>query len=180
MHSGCDSRWHYERQDQLTFLDGHARAFAHLGGVPQRMVYDNLKPAVRRRQFPPRQLSERFQALASHHLFEPCFARPGEGHDKGGVEARSQAIRLQHLTPIPRWESLEEISDWLLSEVERHATARVEERCGEEQHWLRPVHETAFDPRRLTSVSVGRSAMARVEGTWYSVPSPWARLRAAS
>ena len=38
--------------------------------------------------------------------------------------------------------------------------------------------ETAFDTRRLTSVSVGRSAMARVEGAWYSVPSHWAGLRA--
>lgn len=30
-------------------------------------------------------LYERFQALASTYLFEPCFARPGEGHDKGVV-----------------------------------------------------------------------------------------------
>ena len=83
MYSGRDFCWLYERQDQLALLDGHVRAFAHFGGVPQRMVYDNLKPAVRRSQFPRRQLTERFQALASHYLFEPCFARPGEGHDKG-------------------------------------------------------------------------------------------------
>jgi len=33
-----------------------------------------------------RQLTARFAACASHYLFEPCFARPREGHDKGGVE----------------------------------------------------------------------------------------------
>lgn len=38
--------------------------------------------------------------------------------------------------------------------------------------------EAAFDPRRLTSVSVGRSAMARVDGAWCSVPSHWAGLLA--
>ena len=27
--------------------------------------------------------SEPFRALVSHYLFEPSFARPGEGHDKG-------------------------------------------------------------------------------------------------
>jgi transposase len=27
-------------------LDGHVRAFAHFGGVPARVRYDNLKPAV--------------------------------------------------------------------------------------------------------------------------------------
>ena len=40
--------------------------------------------------------------------------------------------------------------------------------------------DVAFDPRRLTSVSVGRSAMARVEGAWYSVPSHWGGLRATA
>ncbi len=180
MHSGCDFVRLYERQDQFAFLDGHVRAFAHFGGVPQRMVYDNLKPAVRRLQFPRRQLTERLHGLTSHYLFEPCFARPGEGHDKGRVEARGQAIRLQHLTPIPRGESLDELSRWLLSEVERHAPTRVRERFGEEQRWLRRPPETAFDARRLTSVSVGRGAMARVEGAWYSVPSHWAGLRATA
>ena len=42
MHSGRDCVWLYERQDQLAFLDGHVRAFAHFGGVPRRSVYDNL------------------------------------------------------------------------------------------------------------------------------------------
>ena len=49
MHSGRDFCWLYERQDQLAFLDGHVRAFAHFGGVPRRMVYDNLSAAVRSR-----------------------------------------------------------------------------------------------------------------------------------
>jgi transposase len=146
MHSGRDFCWLYERQDQLAFLDGHVRAFAHFGGVPQWMVYDNLKPAVRRLQFPRRQLTERFQALVSCYLFDPCFARPGEGHDKGGVEARGRAIRLQHLTPIPRGESLDELSGWLLSEIERHAPTRVRERFGVEQRWLRPPPETPSTP----------------------------------
>ena len=42
MHSGRDFVRLYERQDQLAFLDGHVRAFAHFGGVPRRTVYDNL------------------------------------------------------------------------------------------------------------------------------------------
>ncbi len=78
MYSGRDFCWLYERQDQLAFLDGHVRALAHFGGVPQRMVYDNLKPAVQRLQFPRCQLTERFQGLASHYPFESCFARPGD------------------------------------------------------------------------------------------------------
>jgi transposase len=90
MYSGRDFAWIYDRCDQVSFLDGHVRAFAHFGAVPQRAVYDNLRPAVRRIVLAERELTGRFQALVSHYLYEPCFARPGEGHDKGGVEGRGR------------------------------------------------------------------------------------------
>ena len=35
MYSGRDFAWIYERQDQISFLDGHVRAFAHFEGVPR-------------------------------------------------------------------------------------------------------------------------------------------------
>jgi transposase len=38
MYSGRDFAWIYERQDQVSFLDGHVRAFAHFAGVPARGV----------------------------------------------------------------------------------------------------------------------------------------------
>lgn len=128
MHSGRDFVRLYDRQDQIAFLDGHVRAFAHFGGVPRRIVYDNLKPAVRHVHFPRRQITERFEALASHYGFEPCFARPGAGHDNGGVESRRKGIWLQVLTPIPRGDSLAALSAWLQREVDRFAPARLEER----------------------------------------------------
>jgi hypothetical protein len=68
-------------------------------------------------------LTERFAALATPYLCEACFARPGEGHDKGGVESRGKAIRLQHLTPIPAGASLKALAAATLTEVE--ATSRT-------------------------------------------------------
>jgi len=106
MYSGREFAWLYERCDQLAFLDGHVRAFTYLEGVSRRCVYDNLKSAVRKIVGARRELSGRFLALVSHYLFEPDFTRIGEGHDKGGVESRGKAIRLQHLTPIPRGDRL--------------------------------------------------------------------------
>jgi transposase len=41
MYSGRDFAWIYERQDQISFLDGPVRAFAHFAGVPSRLAYDN-------------------------------------------------------------------------------------------------------------------------------------------
>ena len=81
MYSGKDFVWLYETCDQLSFLDAHVRAFEYFGGVPQRIVYDNLSAAVKKVIGSERELTERFMALMSHYLFEPCFARPGEGHE---------------------------------------------------------------------------------------------------
>jgi hypothetical protein len=47
------------------------------------------------------QLILNFAALASHYLLEACFCRPGERHDKGGVESRGKAVQQQVLVPIP-------------------------------------------------------------------------------
>lgn len=185
MYSGRDVAWVYERCDQLAFLDGHVRAFTHLGGVPWRIVYDNLSSAVKRIVGAERELTDRFQALTSHYLFEPCFARPGEGHDKGGVEGRGKGIRLQHLTPVPRGESLGAIAAGLLGELDRAAAVTVDaegrsilDRFEQERLLLRPLPECPFEARRFELVSVSKQALVRIDGATYSVPSPWARLEA--
>jgi transposase len=179
MYSGKDFVWLYDRADQLSFLDAHVGAFEYFGAVPHRIVYDNLAAAVKKKIVgSERELTERFVALASHYLFEPCFARPGEGHDKGGVEARGKGIRLAHLTPIPRGESLSEISEVLLREVELAFTS--EQRFAEEQRHLRELPEHPFEARKVELVSVSRRSMVRIEGATYSVPSEWASLRATA
>jgi len=187
MYSGRDFVWLYDRCNQLAFLDGHVRAFAYFDGVPRRVVYDNLTAAVKMRVGLERELTERFAALASHYLFEPCFARIGEGHDKGGVEARGKGIRLAHLTPIPRGRNLQQIATVLLADVDRAAGNKVDregrsvlERFAEEAKMLRPLPKRPFEARRVKLVQVSKQALIRVEGVQYSVPSHWARLEATA
>ena len=186
-YSGRDFVWIYDRCDQLSFLDGHVRAIEYFGGVAARWVYDNLTLAVKRRVGLRRELTDRFQALVSHYLIEPCFARPGEGHDKGSVESRGKAIRLQHLTPVPRGESLAEISATLLCEVDRLWRQRrrreadpPEEAWARESERLSPLPAVAFEARETTLVQVSRQAMIHVEGSRYSVPSRWKLLEATA
>jgi len=54
--------------DQISFLDGHVRAFAHLDGVPARVAYDNLRAAVVR--IPGRWRADAHPALAAHYLLD--------------------------------------------------------------------------------------------------------------
>ncbi len=186
MYSGRDFVHLYDRCDQPCFLDGHARAFLHLGGVPRRMVYDNLSAAVKRLLgMGNRELTDRFRSLASHYLFEPCFARPGEGHDKGGVESRGKAIRLQHLTPIVTGPDLETISVALRVDVEgrwrerRHDDGRPLPGLYEEDRArMLPLPAAPFEPRCLTPVAVSSGSTVKVGGAVYSLPEHWARLDA--
>jgi len=186
-YSGRDFLWFYDSCDQLSFLDGHVRAASHFGGLPRRIVYDNLTAAVKRRVGLAPQLTDRFQALVSHYLFEPCFARPGEGHDKGAVEARGKGIRLQHMTPVPRGNSLAEISTAVLREVENAWRERVQRdgrRCSdlwqEECRKLLTLPEWPFEARRVVLVSVSSKSTVEIERVTYSVPSGWARLEATA
>jgi hypothetical protein len=186
MYSKRDVVWLYERCDQTSFLDGHVRAFQAIGAVPHRLVYDNLSAAVKRRlMHGDRELSDRFKALSSHYLFEPCFARPGEGHDKGGVENRGKGIRLQHLTPIVAGESLGAISVALQAELDK-TWGQTRSPDGQwlgtlydqDQFLMKPLPAVPFDPRLAQPVVVSRSATVTVRGAVYSTPTTWARLDA--
>ena len=183
MYSGRDFAWIYERQDQISFLDGHVRAFAHFEAVPARIAYDNLRAAVVRiLAGGARTLTPRFTTLASHYLLEACFCRPGEGHDKGGVESRGKAIRQQVLVPIPVGPTLAAINAVLLAQMDaRLATTRdaagqtIGTRFTEEQRQCRPV-PVAFEAASTTLVTVTPRALVRLEGAVYSVWTRWAGL----
>ena len=180
--SGYDFVWLYERCNQVAFLDGHARAFAHFGGVPRRVIYDNLKPAVKRILGIERELTERFQVLASTYVFEPCFARPGEGHDKGAVERRGQTVRLQFFTPVPEGDSLEEIAQAAQNHIRKAAIEKetadgstVAQRLEQEKRLFSSLPTREFRAERAVPVCATRQSLVTVEGSTYSVPSSWAR-----
>ena len=183
MYSGRDFAWIYERQDQISFLDGHVRAFTHFEGVPARVAYDNLRAAVVRILVGgARALTPRFAALASHYLLEACFCRPGEGHDKGGVEARGRAVRQQALVPIPSGPTLAGINAALLArmdarlETTRNAAGQtIGVRFAEEQRLCRPV-PLPFAPEATTLATVTPRALIRLQGAAYSVWTQWAGL----
>ena len=88
-------------------------AFAHFGGVPARIRYDNLKPAVIKvLNGRNRTESDRFVVLRSHYGFDSFFCRPGKdgAHEKGGVEGEIGRFRRRHLVPVPSVTSLAELN----------------------------------------------------------------------
>ena len=95
----------------------------------------------------------------------------GEGHDKGGVEGRANAVRLQHLTLIPQGKSLRELSEQLLGRLEEEARGKVNaegksvlERFGEELERMRPLPPVPFQVAKVVPVSVRSTSVVKVEG----------------
>lgn len=61
-------------QQADTFLRMHQRAFAAFGGIPKKLLYDNLKTVVLHHVGSTVQFNPAFLAFAGHYLFEPVAA----------------------------------------------------------------------------------------------------------
>jgi transposase len=70
-HSGKAVHVAYAHQAQEAFLDGHVAEFERFGGVPARIRYDKLKPAVTAVALGRERLeNQAFVALRSHYGFD--------------------------------------------------------------------------------------------------------------
>jgi hypothetical protein len=170
----------YLNEAQQVFLDGHVRAFEHFGGVPGRIRYDNLKPAVVRvLRGRDRAESERFIALRSHYGFDSFFCQPGpEGaHEKGGVEGEVGRFRRRHFVPIPRVASMAELNDLVAAGDVTDDGRRINGRAitvGEhftlEANTLGLLPADRFDSTLLLTPRVDAKSRVCVRQCFYSVP----------
>jgi transposase len=185
-HSGRGFHVAFCHQAQEAFFEGHVLAFAHFGGVPMRVRYDNLKAAVIKVLLGRDRLeNERFVALRSHYLFDSFYCLPGidGAHEKGGVEGEVGRFRRRHLVPVPRVGSLAELNELIAAgdalDDSRHIARRphsVGEAAAAELAWLRPLPEEAFDSVTvLPAVKVDTKGRICVRQSFYSVPVRLAR-----
>jgi hypothetical protein len=107
-------------------LEGHRRAFAFFGQVPNRISYDNSKIAVKRIVGAhERELTDAFLGLRSHYLFASHFCRVARGNEKGVVESMVRYTRSNFLIPVPSVPSLNELGG-LNAELEAACTRELE------------------------------------------------------
>jgi len=80
-------------QEQRSFIASHLRMFDFFGGVPRRLVIDNLKSGVITPDLYAPQLNKAYQEMAEHY---GCFidpARVRKPKDKGKVERTVPLVR---------------------------------------------------------------------------------------
>lgn len=164
-------------QEMEAFLRGHEDAFRHFGGIPKRIIYDNLKSVVLSRYGGVIRFNERFMDFASHYLFEPVPARVRTGQDKGKVERVIRYLRegffagrsftgLQDMrTRLKAW--LKETANTRI-----HATTGVMpvDRLEKDRSQLIALPERSYDCTTVNAVTASSDCRVRYDGNIYSVP----------
>ena len=173
----------FPRECTESFLEGHARAFEFLDGVPSRISYDNSKIAVAKivgsRE---RKVTREFSRLKSHFLFEDHFCLVRRANEKGHVEHLLDYARSNYLVPVPRVDSLETLNRQLeqrcrqdLERQLRGKPAPKKELLAEEQReFLRPLPRQAFEGRRVSQAKADSLSLVRFDNNSYSVPTEYA------
>lgn len=179
-HSGRACHVCFPTETQEALLEGHVVAFERFGGVPARIRYDNLRPAVAKVLAGRSRIeTERFIALRSHYLFDSFFCEPGEAgaHEKGGVEGEVGRFRRNNLVPIPRVKTIAEINALLAAaderELSRHVAGRIEtvgQAAVAEVPVLRSLPAERFEAGVLLNPKADRRARICVRQAFYSVP----------
>jgi transposase len=161
-----------------TWLSLHRHAFESFGGVPGKVVLDNLKAAVLQAHLHDPLLGEAYRRFAQHYGFIVSPNRPGTPRHKGKVENGIHYAKRSFLAG-------QEFSD--LAEANRKLGLWVREKAGarehgtthqaplalflsQEQQCLRPLPAWPFDLCETRGVKVHNDCHVTIDGSYYSVP----------
>jgi transposase len=165
--------------DQQAWTQCHVEAFAFFGGVPRRLVPDNLRTGVDRADLYDPRINRSYAELAVHYdtLIDPARARKPK--DKPRVERPMPYVR-DSFWRGREWVSLTAMQDAAITwgrQVAGRRSARPLQGAAPiavfeavEADALAPLPPTPFVLARWSSGTVGPDIHVKVGKTLYSVP----------
>ena len=107
----------FKGENMQCLAEGLMNIFEHIKGVPTRLWFDNLTPAVKDiLKYDEREMTEKFLRFKNHYGFAVAFCNPGCGHEKGSVENKVGYHRRNMLVPVPRIDDLRLFNKQLLKQ----------------------------------------------------------------
>lgn len=158
-------------------LQCHVRAFHYFGGVPQTILYDNMKTAFIADENGVFQVQKDLLRFAAHYGFSPERCRVKRPQTKGKVE-RTIGYILTSLWPRLKaadmsLESLNsEALDWIESMQDKKIGGLSEsrrERFEQERAYLKALPDFDLDVRKSIPCAVNRESCIAYETNRYSV-----------
>jgi transposase len=157
----------YSSQIQQTFMDAHLRLFNEIGGIPQEIVYDNMRNVVSK--FigkSEKQLNKKLIQLSIYYGFNINVTNCFSGNEKGHVEGSVRYIRNKVFTTHYEFESIEAAEKHLAkrnSELNKACTIE------EEKPYLKPLR-VDLELAEVSVAKVDKYSTVRIENNFYSVP----------
>jgi transposase len=161
------------------FLACHQHAFEAFGGVPHKIMVDNLTSAVLKRALGHAPVfNPTYADFAAHHGFTIVPCHVGKGNEKGRVENGVGSIKKNFLAglEIPDFSARNPAAHhWLdtVANVRIHGETRQKpaELWQLERPHLRPLPLHPFDIATVSQVRASRQFRITLETTRYSVPA---------
>lgn len=166
-------------QKLATWLLLHRHAFEWFGGVPARIVVDNLKAAIVRACFDDPLVQQAYRECAEHDgfLIAPC--QPGRPEHKGKVEqggvhyVKRNFLAGREPTPITHANQAVRTGCHTTAGLRLHGTTREQPlvRFQEtEQAHLKPLPQAPYDLAIWKEGSVAADGHITFDNAYYSVP----------
>jgi transposase len=171
----------YPGQSHEMLFDAHNRAFAALGGVARRGIYDNMKTAVDRvSRGNGRIVNTRFHAMVAHYVYEADFCNVASGWEKGVVEKNVQDARRRIWIDAKqhKFSSFDELNLWLEARCRAlwaelihpdYDSITLADALEQEQPYLMAM-PTPFDGYVETMGRVSSTCLVSMDKNRYSVP----------
>lgn len=167
------------------FLACHQHAFDALGGVPAKIMIDNLKSAVLQRLAGCAPVfNARYLDFSQHFGFAIAPCNPGKGNEKGRVENGVGYVKKNFLNglELPDFSAMNPAAQlWLdtVANVRLHGEThqRPCDRFQEEQPQLQPLHPMSYDNARVSTVRTSKQFRVTLDTNRYSVPAEYASTR---
>jgi transposase len=168
------------------FLAAHRNALEFLGGVPGRILIDNLKTAVlqhpngQRAVFHPRYLD-----FAAHYDFCPSACNVRKANEKGRVETGVAYVKKNFLAGLELPPGLNALNSaarqWMntIANVRIHRETHKQplELFASEKQYLKPLPTLPADTGVIRTVRASNRFRVVVDTNRYSVPSLYASQR---
>lgn len=177
----------FKGENQECLFEGLVTIFEHIGGVPQRIWFDNASTIVTKvLKDGGRNLTESFLRFTEHYRFEATFCNVDAGHEKGNVEGKVGYHRRNMLVPVPRFKSLIEFNNDLLEKCEMDSErehyrkdATIEELYEEDRAALLDLPAVPLDTSKYITAKTNGYGRFYLNGSLheYSVSPKYANSR---
>lgn len=162
------------------WIGSHTRALSFFGGVPERIVPDNLKSGVTSACRYEPGLNRTYQDWAEHYAVAVIPARPAKPRDKAKVEKAVQEVERQILAPLrhERFTSFAQLNQAIRQKLRQlndrrmkgYGLSRRELFEQVERPELKPLPQHAFVMASWKQAKIHLDYHLEVDRHYYSVP----------